>query len=468
MADLKGLSERYSSLSPGLVGLARGGKRILVITHLDADGLCSGSVVFSALMRKGANAALRSIPDLDSKTIAKLGAEGYDYYIFTDLASTLVSELESVFDGHFLVIDHHQMTPEDLAKPSVVNAWQYSFDGGREACSSSMAYAFAVALDPGNTDLSPLALVGALADRQDPGEGRSVTGLNRWALEDAVSAGLVEVSKDLLFSGRETRPVHEAVALTTTPYLPGLSGSRDAVLKELHEAGIQLKDGSNWRTISSLSPQEKGKLTEVIAGRLAATEGATEAMASLVGEVYTLKAEDEFTPLRDAREFGTLLNACGRMAATGTGIGVCLGDRGDALRGALAVLAEYRSGIGKALELLSSQPGRIVPHGSLLIVDGIGAIDEKLLGPVMSILTSSPANKDKVVVGMSSSGDSEIKVSSRVGDAHAGQVNLGLLMRSSAEKVGGVGGGHEMAAGAKIPASAADAFTKAVVEQVAG
>ena len=224
---------------------------------------------------------------------------------------------------------------------------------------------------------------------------------------------------------------------------------------------MRLKDGASWRSISSLTPEEKGILTELIASRLGGT-GATEVIAGLVGEVYTLSSEDAFTPLRDAREFGTLLNSCGRMGATGTGIAVCLGDRSDALKGALGILAEYRSGIGKALDALNSQPGRLVLRGRLLIVDGVGAVDENLLGPVISILTSSPANKDKVIVAMASSKGGALKISCRLGDEYAGEVNLGQLMRSCAEEVGGTGGGHTMAAGAKIPGSAADAFFRAV------
>ena len=203
-----------------------------------------------------------------------------------------------------------------------------------------------------------------------------------------------------------------------------------------------------------------------MAGALGTAEGATEALASLVGEAYTFEFEDSFTPLRDAREFGTLLNACGRMGAAGTGVSVCLGDRSEALRAAMKTLAEYRSGINKALDGLTSEPSRIEQHGSIVLVRGEGIVDEKMLGPVISILTSSPEFKDKVVVGSSTSRNSDLKISSRVGDDYAGDVNLGVIMREAAEAVDGVGGGHAMAAGAKIPSSKADAFSKAVMERV--
>ena len=466
MPDFEGLIARYRKLSPEVLQVARSGKRILIVTHIDADGLCSGSIVFAALMRKGANAAVRAIPDLDRATIAQLEAAKFDFYVFTDLASTLIAELRSVFGERYLVLDHHQLPEEDAGDPSVVNAWTYGYDGGKEACSSAMAHFFACVLDPTNDDLSPLAVVGALADRQDAGPGRSLTGLNRSAVEAAQSRGLLTVAKDLMFTGRETRPIHEAIALTSTPYLKGLTGSKDAVLAALHQSGLDLKDGGTWRTISSLSADEKMRVTELVAKMLGPVEGATESISSLVGEAYTFEFEDPFTPLRDAREFGTLLNSCGRMGAAGTGISVCLGDRSEALGAAMKTLAEYRSGINRALEGLASEPSRMEQHGNVVMVRGEGVVDEKLLGPVMSILTSSPELRDKVVVGRTESRGEDLKISSRVGDAYGGSVNLGLVMREAAESVEGVGGGHAMAAGAKIPASKADSFSKAVLERV--
>jgi RecJ-like exonuclease len=466
MPDVEGLLTRYESIARDITRFAQSGKKMLVVTHIDADGLTSGAIVFTCLTRAGANVAVRCVPDLDSNQVKELESQKYDLYVFTDLASTLVSELEEAFDGRFLVIDHHQLSAEDMEKPTVVNAWKYGFDGGKEACSASMAYFFAVAASVLNRDLAPLAVVGAVADRQDVGPNRSLTGLNRAALEDAQSGGLVTVSRDLLFTGRETRPIHEAVALTSTPYLTGLTGSKDAALAVLHQAGLRLKDGGSWRTISSLDSDEKMKLTEVIAGVVGPSGGATDTIASLVGEVYTLEFEDSFTPLRDAREFGTLLNACGRMGVAGAGISVCLGERSDALSEAINTLTGYRTSINKAIQGLMDDPQRVEQHGSLVFVHGEGLVDEKLLGPVASILTSSPAYRDKVVVAMTSSGDQKSKVSCRVGDSFAGSINLGLIMKDVAVAVRGVGGGHTMAAGAKIPSSETGPFTKLVAERL--
>jgi single-stranded-DNA-specific exonuclease len=423
--------------------------------------------MFSALSRLGADVTVRSIPDLDKRRIKELQGQDNDFVIFTDLAATLGDELEEALDGRFLAIDHHQI-PEDYAdKPYFLNAWQYGYDGGKEACSSTMAYIFASTLDPANKDLSHLAVVGAVADRQDAGPGRSLTGLNRRALEDAQSAGLIKVTKDLVLTGRETRPIHESIAMITTPFLPGLSGSKDAVLASLLQAGLAIKDGPRWRTAAEFTSDEKMKVTELIAGALGTNGGSTEALAGLIGEVYTVSSEDAFTPLRDAREFGTLLNACGRMGVAGVGMALCLGDRGAAFRDAMKTLADYRMSINKAVQGLTGDGTRSVQHGSVVLVRGEDLVDEKILGPVTSIITSSQQFKDKVVVATARSGESELKVSSRVGDLYGKPVNLGVVMREAAEAVDGVGGGHSMAAGAKIPTSKAEAFSKLVLEKIA-
>ena len=61
MADFEGLLARYRGIIPSIMDVAKSGKRILVSTHIDADGLCSGSAVFEALTRKGANVVLRTL-----------------------------------------------------------------------------------------------------------------------------------------------------------------------------------------------------------------------------------------------------------------------------------------------------------------------------------------------------------------------------------------------------------------------
>jgi RecJ-like exonuclease len=440
-------------------------KRILIVTHIDADGLSSGSVLFQALGRKNGIVSARAIPDLDAKQLADLQAENYDYYLFTDLGSGLFTELSSYLGERFLVVDHHQLPEEELKSDRILNAWQFDYNGGSDACSATMAYLLARTSDDSNKDLAYLAVVGAVADRQDGGHYRSLQALNRKALEDAVQVGNVTVAKDLLFHGRETRPIHEAIAGSSTPFIPGVSGSKDVALATLTNFGLKLKEGGRWRTLSELDSDEKRVLLELLGGLLAPRAPLDSVTPELLGEVYTMESEDPFTPLRDAREFATLLNACGRMDQTGVGLAICSGDREDALSAGMRIAQEYRVKLNKSLSVVLDET-RIQSFNEVTFVFGDETLDERILGSISSIMVSMPRFKKTLLLVRAKSGDSNFKFSSRRGDLYGKEVNLGVLLRETAEAVGGLGGGHSMAAGAKIPTIRAEDFMRLLREKI--
>jgi RecJ-like exonuclease len=54
-----------------------------------------------------------------------------------------------------------------------------------------------------------------------------------------------------------------------------------------------------------------------------------------------------------------------------------------------------------------------------------------------------------------------VKVSSRLSNKYSGpELNLSEIIRKAAESVGGIGGGHKVAAGATIPKGKEDEFIK--------
>ena len=61
--------------------------------------------------------------------------------------------------------------------------------------------------------------------------------LNEIIVNDGVAAGLLKVEKDLIFFGRETRPIYKMLATTTNPFIPGLSGQETEALNFLANLG---------------------------------------------------------------------------------------------------------------------------------------------------------------------------------------------------------------------------------------
>jgi single-stranded-DNA-specific exonuclease len=148
-------------------------KEISIISHLDADGIASGSILSSALARLGAKCAIRTVSDMTLNVLEQMRYENHDFYIITDLGGGMANEFNQALDNRWAIIDHHQIPEHEISiddNNQILNAWKYGIDGGKEISAGGMAYMVAITLDRKNKNLSPIAIVSALADRQDQGE----------------------------------------------------------------------------------------------------------------------------------------------------------------------------------------------------------------------------------------------------------------------------------------------------------
>ncbi|MGB9841953.1 MAG: DHH family phosphoesterase, partial [Candidatus Bathyarchaeales archaeon] len=310
-------------------------------------------------------------------------------------------------------------------------------------------------------------LVGALGDLQDKNEERKLCGLNQLIVEDAVNAKLVTVEKDLTFFGRETRPIHKALASSTSPFIPGLSGEEDKCLAFLASLNIKPKEGERWRALRDLTEDEKKRLCSALADYLI-SRGLHAEVTNLIGNVYVLNREEPWTPLRDAREFALMLNSTGRMDRPSLGIAICMGDRGAALEEANAVLEGYKKNITTYLGWVMEKPDRLREFEHIYVIYGESFINEKMIGTISSILVSSLENPEKPLLAFANiEKENAAKFSARTTEmALSKGVNLGDVMRVASEKYGGKGGGHNVAAGAQVPIDQVENFIRTANELV--
>ena len=443
------LQESLSYLKDTISDCIKSNKSILVTTHIDCDGLSSGSIITKALIRAGAKCTVTTTNEFSEKVIENLKKKSRDFNIITDLAGGFAKKLDQVLDDKWIVLDHHQISDEEKENERVINAWKYGIDGGTEISAGGMAYLAATAIDKKNSDLAQVAVVSALGDRQDQGEKKSFTGKNLEIAQTAKNQGLLEIDLDLLLVGRETRPLPDALAFTSQPFIEGLTWNRDACLSLLNSSGIKLKDKSRWRVPAELSEDEKRTVIEAIT-KYSLGKNSTDILEQLIGYTYTFPNEDTGSFLRDGREFSTILNSCGRIDRAGVGIAICMGDRNKILREGEKILAEYRKMIREYMNVLSKERWRISENPQHVMVNGEGLIPEKMTGTISSIIAGAPKNAGKIVILRTNAEEDKIKFSSRKSNDCKSSVNLSELMRNGAEKFEGVGGGHDAAAGAKI------------------
>jgi single-stranded-DNA-specific exonuclease len=245
---------------------------------------------------------------VDDKIVAEVTADKPNLVILTDFGSGYLDLLsEKLPNTKIVILDHHQIN--GTAKPPNIvqlNPHLFGIDGATDVSGSGVAYFAAKALNPANVDLAPIALVGALGDMQDKYEQRSLKGLNEVIVNDAVTAGMLKVEKDLTFFGRETRPIHRMIATTTSPFIPGLSGEEDKALVFLTNLNIPLKQGNKFRALADLTDEERKRLCSALADHLL-SKGLHLEVENLIGNTYVFTKEEPNTALRDGREFSVLL-----------------------------------------------------------------------------------------------------------------------------------------------------------------
>lgn len=453
----KTLDESLSYFKDRILDCIKTKKSISVTTHIDCDGLTSGSIITKALIRAGAKCTVRTSKEFNKKVIDVMKKDSRDFHIITDLASGFAQHLDESFGENWIVLDHHQISEKEYDNQKVINAWKYKMDGGTEICAGGMAYLAAMALNDKNLDLSAIAVVSALGDRQDQGERKSLIGKNYEIANIAKEEGLIDIDLDLLLVGRETRALPDALAFTSQPFIEGLTWNRDACLSLLNSSGIKLKEGGRWRVAAELNDEEKRSVIETIT-KFTSGKNATEIMAELIGYTYTFPREDKMSFLRDGREFSTVLNSCGRISRSGVGIAICIGDRNKILREGETILTDYRKMIREYMNILTNERWRVSESKTCVMVNAEGIVPEMMTGTISSLIAGSPKNAGKIVILRTGGEENTIKFSSRKSFGCKSEINLSELMKTGAEKFDGVGGGHNAAAGAKITKDKLDEF----------
>ncbi len=441
---------------------------IRFVTHNDADGLSSGGILASVALRSGARFKISSEKKLDDKLIARLVKENPSLIVFSDFGSGYLDIIHESLKQDIIIFDHH--LPMEYDGPNIVhiNPMLNDIDGARDIAASGVCYFFAKAIDPENKDLACLGLLGALGDQQDKGERKSLTRLNKIIEAEAEEKHLLEKRVGLVFYGYETRPLAKAIAYTTIPYIPGLSGNESNCVAFLKQIGIEIINGDNLRALADLEDTEITHLFSALSNHMVNNGCDSDSIHQLIGTIYTFKLEEPSTPLRSGREYGSLLNACGRMNKQGVGLSVALGDRNEALSEAHETLELYRKTIGEALDWVQLNE-RVEEWDNIYVIRAEDHVKDTVIGVVSGILLSQGIlKKKKPIVATAYSEDEQLKVSARGIEELVEQgIHMGRIMQDAAETVEGGGGGHNIAAGAYISVKKEHAFLEEVNRLVA-
>ena len=437
--------------------------RVLLASHIDADGLTSAGVASAALERASIPFETVFEKQLDAESIAGIAERDYDTVLFTDFGSgqlDVISDHEDADDFTPVIADHHQ--PADAETEYHLNPLLEGINGASEMSGAGAAYVLARALatetdDAGdNRDLAALAIVGAVGDMQ--AKDGELHGANSAIVADGVEAGVLAETKDLAVYGKQTRPLPKLLEYASDVRIPGITNDERGAVSFLSDLDVACREEGNWKRWVDLTDDERQSVASALVQHAVKRGVPAFKIDRLVGTTYILREEEVGTELRDASEFSTLLNATARYERADVGLAVCLGDRGEALERARELLRNHRRNLSEGIEWVEQRGVNREEH--LQWFDAGDEIRETIVGIIAGMsMGADGVSRDQPIVAFARKNDEETKVSGR---GTGGLVNEGLdlsvVMKEASQAAGGDGGGHDVAAGATIPAGTEETF----------
>ncbi|WP_456468274.1 DHHA1 domain-containing protein [Archaeoglobus sp.] len=403
---------------------------IRVYTHHDADGISAGAIIAKALLRAGKSFQISFLKGLN---------ESFDYekgelLLFADMGSGY-ADLMSEVDTDLVILDHHIPNGEIQPKRNLahVNPHLVGMDGTYELSASGVSYFFATELGR-NRDLASMAVVGMLGDKQ------KIIGGNAEIVREGIEAGVIEEKKGVaLHSGK----IRDALLKSLEPYLD-FYGREEELEEFLRKARL---DGD--RDADNLDEDEIRRLADAVVLRLLQMKAYTGVFEQIVGKRLILKN----MLVKNSVMLTDVVNSCGRAGVMSIALSLLLGDV-DSLNKAIKINDDYTIQVLEELKRRRDEVREGFCIRYLVMEDGLSA------SPIATTLSRYiMADKPLIVVNIK---NEYAKVSARANEDLARRVDLAEVMKVAAEKVGGRGGGHRVAAGANISAEKVDEFLKEV------
>lgn len=433
-------------------------KPIRVISNIDSDGITAASILVSSFKRENISCVVTIVKQLTEPFLNSLSKEDYSTYFFLDVGAGYLNIIcKKLNKRRIFVLDHHY--PDTFASSGAcfihLNPHLHNIDGTKEISAAGISYFFSKELNSKNKDLAYLAIIGAIGDMQ---EHKGFMGLNSEILKDAVENKSIQVKKDLRFFGAHTKPIYKVLEYSTNPYIPGVTGNEKGAIQFLKDAGINPKNGSNFRWISDLSKKD----LEFLLAKISQYKYGEAMDTNIIGSVYLVNKENKTFPTHDAVEFSTLLNACGKMGNPSLGVAVCIGDS-KLKEKAFLLLIQYHNEIIECLNWFYRQKnsGKVIEKESYVIINAENFVRDGLIGTLTSMLSKSNIYPEgTILIGLANMLSDEVKISCRVCGFKDSGLDLRKIVKDVIKKTGGNGGGHRLAAGAVIPQEKEQLFLK--------
>lgn len=410
---------------------------IRIVSHYDPDGMTAAALLTRAMMREGRQFHVSLTSKLDPDFFDSLADEKPDILIMADMGAGNIGAF-AAFGCPVIVLDHHFSEDEGADNVTHVNPHLFGLNGAKEACGATLSLAFATTLESDNWDLASLAVAGAVGDRQNLGGFR---GLNEDICQVAKDKNILKPEMLLDLRGQT---IYESLMHYPEPYFAGLTGNKRAIKKFLKAFGLDEES-----KLKDLETAALKRITSELAIRLLKQGAAPEAIDQLVSNRFWLYGQGMY-----ADELVAILNACSRQGKLGVGLSAALGSASD-IEAAMDIRDRHKAWILETMQKVEKNGPKTLKHIQYFHVG-----ESTYTGVIGGLAALYIFDRTKPTFGLYT-GEEQTHISARAPKALVARgLDLGAACSEISSQVGGTGGGHNIASGAKVPSKNEKAFLK--------
>jgi single-stranded-DNA-specific exonuclease len=429
-------------------------KKLKIYSHHDADGIASAAISVFVAKKLGLNYDVTIRNQLTESDLR--GGDGV--YWFNDLGSARANEMRNITG---VITDHHNPSIMDThIDMDGNNIYQFNphlegLDGSISQSGSTTTFLFSMNFLQEVVAASHIPVIGSVGDLHDKKYCRLVDADREVALL-ASNMKIIDIRQDIRYFGRSSKSISYMLRFGSDPRINAMYDNPAAVANFLESHGLERKKINSIRWID-LDEEQRAEILNSLKSLLEKEGGDP---SRLVGEVYEITNEPSSSPIKDARDFSSLINATSRKGRPEVGIQLCLFQRGKVMEEALQLYSTHSESLRQASRLLDETEGREV--GKVIYYDFGDSLENNITGTIATRIVTHRRLRGAHVVIVMANLDNNKKVSGRISNEFYEKIDLSLIMREAAKRVGGNGGGHRNAAGAVIPAGRVEEFINEV------
>lgn len=273
-------------------------KTFLVVSTYDPSSIFSSYLLYEYFVKNDIISHFTFLETYDKNKIESMlygnNSYPYDIFIFIGIGgifSEIFKNISKKTKKTIIAIDNLDPTSKAAFEENFyyISPWDFGINGLTDISLSAIVYLIIKNIYYDIRKKGYFVILDYIYELQDIKEP---TGINKEILDDLSSSNLINVSKNLRYSGILDKPLYKCLADTLDIYTPKIYCSYESSLEFLNKLGINNKNPDKIFFYDLKNEEIQKLISEIVKLRIKLSE-------NIIGNIYRVQFNDKFKDLKD-------------------------------------------------------------------------------------------------------------------------------------------------------------------------